>query len=680
MKVSVVVPVWNPGTSIQLCIESMRAQTLDHQEFEVIFVDDGSTDGTGQLLDELSLKEPIFKVIHIANSGWPGKPRNIGIAQALGEYIQFMDQDDHLAPEALERLYDAGRSSDADIVIGKVISNFRGVPHNLFRESASGCTLANSPLIESLTPHKMFSRRLLEENEQLRYPEGKRRLEDQLFMVKAYYAARSTAVVGDYACYFYWKREDGTNAGSTRIVPHEYYANLREVLDVVDANSGSAEERNRIYERFLRVELLGRLGGGAFCNYPESFRTDLVAAVRSLIHERFPVEIESLLAPGLRLRSMLARRGDIPALLRLADYFNGLTLQNTLDSVIWDDASLVVRAHTRLVLSDGASLPVQVVRDDAGKISRIVFDTSVIDIDRSFDSVDLRTHLDGVRVDLVAKMRGTSIEFFVPTTNEQRFVELAEGGPHNLGFEVTAEGAFDPSAFNSAGPLPQGVWDLYLRSNALGLTRTRRLGEIKSEGAALPGPRFGSSDVPSVVPYFTAGKGELSLAVDDRNKTVDMAVRQELDSTAAVIAGGALSLRIRVRASAASRMGSSSVVFHFAELEGKRKRVYVASERPRDGDWCVWEYVVSAHRSSPGIALPRGVWSVRGEVGSTTKRFSVPMTVVLDTRRRSTRVLREGELVPAPPLVGRTRNHLKRRLRSLRRRLSRSRTPVTQRP
>jgi glycosyltransferase involved in cell wall biosynthesis len=105
IKVSVVVPVFNGGPDLEPLVTSLREQSMPADEFETIFVDDGSTDGTtGPLLDALAADDSNVTVIHIPNSGWPGKPRNVGMDAARGEFIQFVDSDDHLGPEALERL------------------------------------------------------------------------------------------------------------------------------------------------------------------------------------------------------------------------------------------------------------------------------------------------------------------------------------------------------------------------------------------------------------------------------------------------------------------------------------------------------------------------------------------------------------------------------------------------
>lgn len=95
VSVSVVVPVYNAENYIERCVECLLNQTL--KDLEVIFIDDGSTDNSGRLLDEWCNKAPdIFKVIHSDRDRGPGGARNLGIIEATGQYIGFMDCDDKL--------------------------------------------------------------------------------------------------------------------------------------------------------------------------------------------------------------------------------------------------------------------------------------------------------------------------------------------------------------------------------------------------------------------------------------------------------------------------------------------------------------------------------------------------------------------------------------------------------
>src|SRR3712207_6237317 len=121
VKVSVVVPVYNPGEYIDPCIHSLLSQSLPAAELELLFVNDGSTDDSLERLEALAAAHPQVKVISIPNSGWPGKPRNVGTDAAIGEYVMFVDQDDQLEPESLQRMYDLGWANAADVVLGKVI-------------------------------------------------------------------------------------------------------------------------------------------------------------------------------------------------------------------------------------------------------------------------------------------------------------------------------------------------------------------------------------------------------------------------------------------------------------------------------------------------------------------------------------------------------------------------------
>lgn len=104
MKVSVIVPVYNAESVLHYCVDSILNQTF--KDFELILVDDGSTDGSGALCDEYASKNENVLVKHIENQG-VSVARNTGIELARGEYICFVDSDDYVEKNYLECLLDA---------------------------------------------------------------------------------------------------------------------------------------------------------------------------------------------------------------------------------------------------------------------------------------------------------------------------------------------------------------------------------------------------------------------------------------------------------------------------------------------------------------------------------------------------------------------------------------------
>ncbi len=116
-KISIVIPVYKVEKYIGVCIESVQNQTL--KDIELILVDDGSPDKSGEICDQYASKDDRIKVIHKKNGG-VGQARNDGLDLATGEWIIFCDSDDWLETNALEELVKSGEKSQADIVFGDV--------------------------------------------------------------------------------------------------------------------------------------------------------------------------------------------------------------------------------------------------------------------------------------------------------------------------------------------------------------------------------------------------------------------------------------------------------------------------------------------------------------------------------------------------------------------------------
>lgn len=99
---TIIVPVYNILEYLPRCVHSITAQT--YRNLEILLVDDGSTDGTGQLCDALASEDDRIRVIHKENGG-SSSARNLAIEQAGGEYLGFVDSDDYIAPDMYEKLY-----------------------------------------------------------------------------------------------------------------------------------------------------------------------------------------------------------------------------------------------------------------------------------------------------------------------------------------------------------------------------------------------------------------------------------------------------------------------------------------------------------------------------------------------------------------------------------------------
>lgn len=116
-KVSVIVPVYNVQKYLERCLDSLVNQTLS--DIEIILVDDGSKDNSGEICDKYEKKYSNIKVIHKENAGL-GYARNSGLEVATGEYIAFVDSDDYLDKDFYEKLYINAKNNNSDICFGEV--------------------------------------------------------------------------------------------------------------------------------------------------------------------------------------------------------------------------------------------------------------------------------------------------------------------------------------------------------------------------------------------------------------------------------------------------------------------------------------------------------------------------------------------------------------------------------
>ena len=112
-SISVLFPVYNTRPYLPRALDSLMAQTM--QDFELIAVDDGSTDGSGELLRDYAARFPQMRVFSQKQSGNP-TALNTGLQNAAGRYLSFVDSDDWVAPNFLEHLLSTAQRTGADLV------------------------------------------------------------------------------------------------------------------------------------------------------------------------------------------------------------------------------------------------------------------------------------------------------------------------------------------------------------------------------------------------------------------------------------------------------------------------------------------------------------------------------------------------------------------------------------
>ncbi len=210
-KISVIVPVYNVKEYLDECIESILDQS--YNAFELLLIDDGSTDGSGDMCDRWQEKDERIRVIHKENKG-VSDARNVGIDHAQGEYITFVDSDDVIHKECLKRMHEIALHYQADIVQCKTVrrqdrlgeSNEKRIVYSNF-EALKIYFLMHGILDACWA--KLYHRSILGE---IRFPLVKIH-EDVLTTYKFIARAKKVVVTSD-ALYWYRLRDNSiTNSG-----------------------------------------------------------------------------------------------------------------------------------------------------------------------------------------------------------------------------------------------------------------------------------------------------------------------------------------------------------------------------------------------------------------------------------------------------------------------------------
>ncbi|HET9872300.1 MAG TPA: glycosyltransferase family 2 protein [Propionibacteriaceae bacterium] len=470
--VSVIVPVYNVEPYLRECLDSVLAQSIGLDRLELIAVDDGSTDGSAELLDGYAGRHRCVRVFHEPNSGGPGRPRNVGLNHASGKYVFFVDADDYLGQEALERLVDMAERNGSDIVLGKMVGIAgRRLPTKPFRRTLRRADLRD--VYHSLNVLKLFRRSLIE-RVGTRFDELASGGEDGLFTAELYLSANVISVVADYTCYYCRHRPDSQTKRVRTEDPADRLMRMAQRAQLLAQHRPPGRKRDHLMARHIR-DLLRPFNRGWLGMAPEDRRR--VFDVGSGLLDRWNnARIQATLSPFNALRAYCLQHGLLTAMEDIV----GFPAQLAFRQPIVDGSRVFARfPHFR----DTHGIP-----DSCFEITRM------ISLHGRLDAAELT----GGRLVLSGKARLSHIGGDTtvvlkrwPRGEERRYPTTARTTPRTHGAHTgSLKGAFEAEIDlvtpRDRAPLSAGPWEIRLAVGPPTLQRESPVKLTKRESAALP--------------------------------------------------------------------------------------------------------------------------------------------------------------------------------------------------
>jgi glycosyltransferase involved in cell wall biosynthesis len=490
VKVTVVVATHNTANGVVKNVDSMLSQTMPKDEFEVFYVDDGSTDGTPDLIEAHVDGEPNFHVIRSTNSGWPGRPRNIGIDAANGEFIFFCDDDDWLEADGLANLYERATRDGADIVIGRTAGHNRNSHRDVTQVSLTNGDIRNpehAQLLVAMTVHKLFRRSFLLDHK-LRFHEGRVRLEDHLFMLPAFLRTQRVSIMHDRTVYHWVRDPQIGNVSYGRIEPYEYADSLAKIFAIIRDEIDDEETRRRFILTWYRRKVLRHFPQHHFLTGPDDYAEQIVDANRKLIDEWIPADYDTCLASALRARAALVRAGDTAMLRKWGQYERSASVRASVRSLSWDGDELVIRTRVEPVMTPPGGKPQPVLVEQVGDRVIRVLPKPFADLPALADIRDVTRHNDSAQCRLLVRRRESTGDVFQPSTSTRADRPVGDG---RAGVAFAVETRINPLTADQGSPL-SGTWDLFVSTAVFGVSADRRLGASDNPGVELPMRRFRS--------------------------------------------------------------------------------------------------------------------------------------------------------------------------------------------
>ncbi|MFI7408876.1 glycosyltransferase [Streptomyces sp. NPDC049627] len=585
------------------CITSVAEQSIGQGELELIVVDDGSTDGTAKELERLTgLYPELLRVFRQENSGGPSAPRNLGLDHARGRFVFFLDADDHLGPEALERMVAMAEKNGTDIVLGKMVGvGGRTLPLSMFKRNQPRTDVFGSRVYWALNPLKLFRRELLERHA-LRFPTGLPIGEDQSFVALAYLHASGISVIADYDCLFCSLREDGGNATVRNGGAEPRLRFLPGMIDLLLENVPPGPGRDHLAHRHLTVEVQEILGHMASEPRPEQEKA--LARLAEIIAPLWHEGLNDRLSAMARLRLHLVRHRMLDEVLELIRFESELADSKVATPVVVDAGRALARYP---FLRD----PARSVPDDCYDV------TAQLGVRHHVTRADVRgsvLHLAGhgylhrvetrdVSTGLVLRERDSRTEYRLPVTHTRTPDAGADEDEGRYTYDRAGfEAVVDITTAAEGGPLGDGLWDISLAIGAQGITREVRIGSKRAadvSGKAATHLVDTSEGARAVTLYTTHPHGNFTLDIGERKHAVLLQI--SVDDTIRWAPDAPTELEITGRCALAGYPEGGLTV----TLEDGQGGVAVfrASHGPDGGGFVV---------RVPVTELPAGVW--RGDL------------------------------------------------------------------
>jgi poly(ribitol-phosphate) beta-N-acetylglucosaminyltransferase len=251
LVVSVIVPVYNVELYLGQCLDAIFGQTMSKNEYEVLAVNDGSTDGSLAILQSYASANQNLRVFTIPNSGSAGEPRNVGLLHARGRYVFFVDADDLIAPMTLTSMARVGDETGSDVILCRSENHGEGTrptPRSMFTRDHFAEDFVESLAYRTLSALKMFRRSLIEKH-CIRFPTDYRIGEDLPFTMKAYLVGNHVSILSDQPYYYVRTREDGKSTTQLGQSPWDNMTKNLNVIKVVEQYTSPGPRRDILLAR-----------------------------------------------------------------------------------------------------------------------------------------------------------------------------------------------------------------------------------------------------------------------------------------------------------------------------------------------------------------------------------------------------------------------------------------------